>query len=182
MTDPEKEQFLVGNKAICEMLSCRSEYVANLKITDIYLEEDLEDIKEKLKKQRNGEWSVIKNVLVQKKVGGYFLADITSVPFTFSGKTRVMSVVRENPLWTTKLKVQSNTSYDSNGHQHLTATEIRVLRLSVKGMNCKEIAKLLHRSTRTIENHRSHLLKKLGVDNLVQLVKKMIKVGGVELS
>ena len=48
-------------------------------------------------------------------------------------------------------------------------------------MTCKEIAKLLHRSIRTVENHRTHLMNKLGVDNSVALVKKALEMELVEL-
>jgi PAS domain S-box-containing protein len=182
LTDPENGRFLAGNRAICEMLGCNSEDIANLEVTAIFSQEDLEDVREKLTMQKNGERTIIKNALVKKKVGSYFSADIISVPLSISGKTHAMNIVRETPLLTTKLEVQSDTSHDSNTHQNLTATEIRVMRLSVRGKSCKEIAQLLHRSTRTIENHRSHLLKKLGVDNSIQLVRKLAKMGIVELS
>lgn len=64
---------------------------------------------------------------------------------------------------------------------HLTASEIRVLRLLVKGLSNKEIAQALHRSIRTIEGHRAHLMQKLGVDNSVELVRKAVEMGLAEL-
>ena len=48
-------------------------------------------------------------------------------------------------------------------------------------MSNKEIAVLLHRSARTIEVHRAHLMQKLGVDNLVDLVKRVASMGLVDL-
>ncbi|MFH1884016.1 MAG: LuxR C-terminal-related transcriptional regulator, partial [Planctomycetota bacterium] len=49
------------------------------------------------------------------------------------------------------------------------------------GKSNKEIAYLLHRSVRTIEVHRSHLMRKLDVDNVVDLVKRAAMMGLVEL-
>ena len=54
----------------------------------------------------------------------------------------------------------------------LTKTEMRVLRLILSGKSTKEIARLRYRSVRTIEDQRSSIMHKLGVDNLVDLVKQ----------
>ena len=58
---------------------------------------------------------------------------------------------------------------------------MKILRLIVEGKSNKEIAKLFHRSIRTIENHRSHLMKKVGVDNSIDLVTQSVKMGIVDL-
>jgi len=63
----------------------------------------------------------------------------------------------------------------------LTKTETIVLRLILEGKSNKEIARLRHRSVRTIEDHRSHIMHKLGVDNLVDLVKQTAVVRLVKL-
>jgi len=54
----------------------------------------------------------------------------------------------------------------------LTKIEMRVLRLMLDGKSTKEIAFLRHRSVRTIEDQRSRIMRKIGVDNLVDLVKQ----------
>lgn len=58
----------------------------------------------------------------------------------------------------------------------LTKTEIKVLRLILDGKSTKEVAEFLHRSVRTIEDHRAHIMHKFGVDNLVDLVKQAAAV------
>jgi len=63
----------------------------------------------------------------------------------------------------------------------LTKTEIKVLRFILDGNSNKETARLLHRSVRTVEDHRSHIMHKLGVDNLVDLVKQSAAMGLLEL-
>jgi len=64
----------------------------------------------------------------------------------------------------------------------LTKAEIKVLQLILDGKNNKEIAQLLHRSVRTVEDHRNHIMSKLGVDNLVELVKQVAVVRLPEFS
>jgi len=63
----------------------------------------------------------------------------------------------------------------------LSKSEMRILELVVDARSNKEIAHLLHRSVRTVEVHRSHIMQKLGVNNLVDLVKTAAVMGLVEL-
>jgi len=63
----------------------------------------------------------------------------------------------------------------------LSRTEMKVLRFILDGKSNKEIARLRHRSIRTIEDHRSHIFRKFGVDNLVDLTKRAAGMGLVEL-
>ncbi|MGB2862022.1 MAG: response regulator [Sedimentisphaerales bacterium] len=63
----------------------------------------------------------------------------------------------------------------------LTRNETKILQLIIDGKSNKEIAVMLHRSARTIEVHRAHAMHKLGVDNLVDLVKRVASMGLVDL-
>lgn len=64
----------------------------------------------------------------------------------------------------------------------LTAIQTRVLKLVVAGKSNREIADILSRSVRTIEVHRAHLMEKLGVKNLLDLVKRASALGLVDFS
>ena len=70
---------------------------------------------------------------------------------------------------------------DSSAGNPLTTAEKKVLKFVLKGLSSKEIAKALNRSERTIEVHRLHIMKKAGVDNLVDLVKCAVQMGLVEI-
>jgi FixJ family two-component response regulator len=59
----------------------------------------------------------------------------------------------------------------------LTEKEVTVLRLILQGNNNREIAEVLHRSIRTIEDHRRHIMRKLNVDSIVDLVKRAAVMG-----
>jgi len=63
----------------------------------------------------------------------------------------------------------------------LTAVETKVLRFILDGKSTKEIAYVLHRSVRTIEQHRSRIMHKLNVNNIVDLVKRAAVMGLFEL-
>jgi len=62
----------------------------------------------------------------------------------------------------------------------LSKAERRVLLLLLEGKSNKEAAHMLARSVRTVEVHRGRIMKKLGVDNLVDLVKAAYATGLAE--
>jgi len=81
-------------------------------------------------------------------------------------------------------KVKSLLPQNGN-HKHvgrsLTQTESKILKLVLNGKSNKQIAELLNRSRRTIEVHRSHIMKKFGADNMVDLVKYASVMGLIDL-
>ena len=54
----------------------------------------------------------------------------------------------------------------------LSKTEKNILQLILQSKTNKEIAYILCRSVRTVEVHRSHIMHKLDVDSIVDLVKR----------
>ncbi len=59
----------------------------------------------------------------------------------------------------------------------LTLREREVLQLVAEGKNTKEIAELLNVSVKTIESHRSNIMKKLNLHSLAELTKYAIREG-----
>lgn len=59
----------------------------------------------------------------------------------------------------------------------LTAAERRVAGYLANGFSSKEIAQSLGRSPRTIEVHRANMIRKLGVRNSSELVRKLLGEG-----
>lgn len=62
----------------------------------------------------------------------------------------------------------------------LTPRELEVMRLIAKGLSTKEIAGILHRSPKTIDAHRTSLMRKLNIDDRVELTRYAIREGIVE--
>jgi FixJ family two-component response regulator len=60
-----------------------------------------------------------------------------------------------------------------HAHKPLTRAEVEVLRLILDGKGNKEIARLRHRSVRTIEDQRRCIMRKFGVDNPVDLIREV---------
>lgn len=59
----------------------------------------------------------------------------------------------------------------------LTKMELRILNLILDGRNTREIALTLHRSPRTIEVHRSHVMRKMEATNVVELLRRAVDMG-----
>lgn len=64
----------------------------------------------------------------------------------------------------------------------LTVREREILKLTAEGDTNKTIARKLGISSRTVENHRARLMKKIGVVNTAGLVKYALKHGLVDLT
>ncbi len=59
----------------------------------------------------------------------------------------------------------------------LTGREREVLQLIAEGHSVRDMAALLHVSVKTVETHRSQLMKKLGIANVAGLTKYAIREG-----
>jgi DNA-binding NarL/FixJ family response regulator len=59
----------------------------------------------------------------------------------------------------------------------LTSREIEIVKLISDGFTSQQMADRLFISPRTVETHRANLMKKTGVKNSIELVKKMEKLG-----
>ena len=64
----------------------------------------------------------------------------------------------------------------------LSKAEEQVLGLILQGHTTTETARALHRSPRTIEVHRSHIMRKLGTSNMVELVRTAASMGLLDAS
>ena len=87
---------------------------------------------------------------------------------------------REHFLSIVKTALMQDVFGDSATRKKLTKTEMKVLRLILQGKSNKDIAGDLCRCIRTIEFHRRHIMQKLGVDNLVELVKRTAVMDSVD--
>lgn len=62
----------------------------------------------------------------------------------------------------------------------LTRRESEVLRLVTEGYRSREIAQALDVSVKTVEHHRASIKRKLGVSNVVQMVRRAMRQGFVQ--
>ena len=89
---------------------------------------------------------------------------------------------RENLISAVESALAQAPPADSLTGKELTKTEQRVLHYILSGNSNKQTASILKRSEKTIEVHRSRIMHKLGVDNVVDLLKRAAAMGLVDLS
>lgn len=60
--------------------------------------------------------------------------------------------------------------------RRLSPREREIMQLMTKGMATKEIARVLNISPRTVDNHRSRIMHKMGTNRLAALVRMAVKI------
>jgi two-component system response regulator DegU len=115
---------------------------------------------------------------------GYLLKDTDKVEFVkalkqiyggskyFSG---AVSNVLANRLLNNPTRSFTNKVDDLEDNYNLTRREKEILQMVVEGKQNKQIAEASGKSVRTIETHRFNIMKKLGVNNAIDMVNKAMK-------
>lgn len=100
---------------------------------------------------------------------------VTAVKTVLEGKTYFSSKAQQsifNKYTQTLVKKKSNTELIK-----ITKREIEIVELLSDGYTSQQISAKLFISIRTVETHRSNLLKKLNVRNSIELVKRARELG-----
>jgi DNA-binding NarL/FixJ family response regulator len=63
----------------------------------------------------------------------------------------------------------------------LTPREQEVMRLLAEGLSCKEVAKKLFISHKTVENHRANIMNKLDIHSTIELIRYAAKLGLIDV-
>lgn len=107
-----------------------------------------------------GKMEFIKAIHTVRDGGKYFSGDISSVLVN-----NLLNPSKENTT-AQKKSAPGNNPFD------LTNKELQVLELVLSGMTNKRISEEMKNSKRTVETHRFNLMRKMEVNNLMDLSKK----------
>lgn len=116
---------------------------------------------------------------LQAGARGYLLKDAVTEELLLAiraanrGATYLSPVVSEKLLGDVLNPHPETESIDP--YSVLTPRELEILQLISEGYTNNNIAKMMHISVKTVERHRTNLMAKLGVHNLVELVRYAIK-------
>jgi DNA-binding NarL/FixJ family response regulator len=75
-----------------------------------------------------------------------------------------------------KEALTTGSNYDA-----LTAREQEVMVLLAEGLNVSQAAEKLFISPKTIENHRSNIMRKLGIHKTIDLVRTAARLGLIDI-
>ena len=95
----------------------------------------------------------------------------------------IRAVERGEPFLTPEAQralIQDVLGEASSREEDLTPREQEVVKLVAEAHTNKEIAAILHLSEKTVENHRSNAMRKLGMRDRVELVRYAIRKGLIE--
>jgi len=95
----------------------------------------------------------------------------------------VRAVERGEPFLTPEAQralIQDVLGEGSHREDELTPREQEVVKLVAEAHTNREIAGILHLSEKTVENHRSNAMRKLGMRDRVELVRYAIRKGLIE--
>lgn len=118
---------------------------------------------------------------------GFVLVDRGNVPGAVQAMKAGAADCLEQPLTEDRLRSAIGTELARTSQRPpaqgvtLTRVETRVLHLVSIGQTSDQIATLLHRSRRTIDVHRRHIMRKLGVSGTVDLMKEAMSRGLIQL-
>jgi len=73
------------------------------------------------------------------------------------------------------------TAIQDEGYNLLTPREQQVLRLVAEGVSTRDIAERIGLNPKTVENHRTNLMKKLDVHSRMELVKFAARLGLIDM-
>lgn len=80
-----------------------------------------------------------------------------------------------------KLLAGKKDDRQDSAYKNLTTREQEVMRLLAEGMSTRDVAQQLYISPKTVENHRANLMKKLGLQNSVELVRYAARLGIIDV-
>ena len=107
-----------------------------------------------------GKTEFLKAISTVEQGGKYFSGDISNV-------------LVNNLLSQGHAKQESKVpATNGNNSFGITSKELQILELVLSGLTNKQISEKLQKSKRTIETHRFNLMRKMGVNNLMDLAKK----------
>ncbi len=76
---------------------------------------------------------------------------------------------------------QTRINASDDKYRSLTNREQEVLRLFAEGLSSKEIADQLNISHKTADNHHAHIMKKLKLRNIAELIRYAAKIGLIDV-
>ncbi len=114
---------------------------------------------------------------IQGKKGSYFSFARISGPLSEQHRQKLKLIIPQLHQVICKLQVSKTATQSIHAGLALSPREREVLQLIAQGNTNREIAALLDRSERTINNHVHTILSKLGVANRAEAAARLMQIG-----
>lgn len=171
--DRDTLAFLAVNDAAIQRYGYGRQEFLNMTLKEIRPPQDIPSLIEKVLLIKPGMNSASSRHV--KKDGTLIEVEIVSHTLDFNGRRAelvlAMDVTQSEQNGSHKNNNRSPSAFASFEDEALTEAEKRVARYVARGFSNKQIARLLGVSSRTIENHISHILLKKSFENRVQIAR-----------
>lgn len=123
--------------------------------------------------------------LMELGVDGYILKSAgleelrQAIQHIMAGKTYYSSEV--SAAWKKHCAVRNTSSATTDTARELSKREIEIMKLFCIGQSADQIAEKLFIEASTVNTHKQHIMKKLGVHEAVDMVKYALKHGYIDL-
>jgi len=172
-------KILLENRPDLMVLDIRMPKLNGIEATSV-IKSKLPQMKVLILSMHEDEEYILKSV--EEGADGYLLKDTSKPEFIkaihtindgdkyFAGD---ISSILVNSYLTAKNKPETTEKTVSSTDYQLTKRERQILRMTYMGISNKDIADQLQKSIRTVETHRFNIMKKLGVNNIAELLHKV---------
>jgi len=171
--DRDTLNFLAVNDAAIQRYGYSRQEFLNMTLKDIRPSQDIASLLEKVSLIKPGMNSASSRHV--KKDGTLIEVEIVSHTLDFNARPAelvlAMDVTQSERNGAQRNDNHSSDAFASFQDAALTEAEKRVARYVARGYSNKQIARLLGVSSRTIENHISHILLKKSLANRVQIAR-----------
>jgi DNA-binding NarL/FixJ family response regulator len=117
--------------------------------------------------------------MVQQAVQGgarcYLLKGSVSDELVLAIRAAHLGAAYFSPAISGAIVTESAPDSDASPDRRLTPRELQILRLIAEGKTNNEMSRAIHISVKTVERHRTNLMTKLDVHNLVGLIRVAVK-------
>lgn len=123
--------------------------------------------------------------LMELGVDGYILKSAgleelnQAIQHIMAGKTYYSSEV--SAAWKKHCAVRNTRTVVATAAKELSKREVEIMKLFCIGKNAEQIAEKLFIEATTVNTHKQHIMKKLGVHEAVDMVKYALKHGYIDL-
>ena len=175
--DRDTLAFLAVNDAAIQRYGYTRQEFLNMTLKEIRPPQDIPSLIEKVSLIKPGMNSASSRHV--KKDGSLIEVEIVSHTLDFNGR-RAELVLAMDVTQSEQNPSHKNDNHSPNGSasfedKTLTEAENRVARYVARGFSNKQIARLFGVSSRTIENHISHILLKKSFENRVQIARHVFR-------
>src|SRR4051794_3522371 len=117
---------------------------------------------------------IVREILAAGARGYILISDtardlVTAITSLTRHRTFLTSTISES-LLNALLETSQGSAYGPTRERMLTARELQIVQMLASGKSNREIAGILSISMKTVETHRSTIMRKVGLNSIVELV------------